>query len=145
MAEREQDLSNHTQFRWMFHFTSLPILVANAIVWIVSFVKAPSGTSAWMAVVWVAIAMYVFDTRVSILTVQDRLIRLEMRMRLERVLGAGAKEKIAQLSCGQLVALRFASDAELPALVDRTMTGEFKAKKEIKQQIKDWQADWLRA
>jgi hypothetical protein len=82
---------------------------------------------------------------VSILTVQDRLIRLEMRMRLERVLGAGAKEKIAKLSCGQLVALRFASDAELPALVDRTMTGEFKAKKEIKQQIKDWQADWLRA
>jgi hypothetical protein len=66
-------------------------------------------------------------------------------MRLERVLGAGAKEKIAKLSCGQLVALRFASDAELPALVDRTMTGEFKAKKEIKQQIKDWQADWLRA
>jgi Na+/melibiose symporter-like transporter len=145
MAEREQDISNHTQWRWMFHFTALPILIINAVVWIVTFVKAPSMTSGWMAVVWVSIAMYVIDTRFSILTVQDRLIRQEMRIRLERVLGASAKEKIAKLSCSQLVALRFASDAELPALVDRTMTGEFKAKKEIKQQIRDWQADWLRA
>jgi hypothetical protein len=145
MEERAQDLSNHTQWRWMFHFTSLPILMINAIVWIMWFVKAPTMTSGWMAVVWFAIAMYVLDTRFSILTVQDRLIRLEMRMRLERVLGAAAKERIAKLSCSQLVALRFASDAELPSLVDRTLTGEFKKRKEIKQQIKDWQADWLRA
>jgi len=145
MAESTQNYSNHARFRWMFHYTSLPILLVNAIVFIVIAVKEPTKMSVWIAVVSFALFMYVFDTRGSILTVQDRLIRLEMRMRLERVLGSAAKDKIAKLTCGQLIGLRFASDAELPALVDRTLSGELADKKAIKQAVQNWQPDTLRA
>jgi hypothetical protein len=145
MADTAQNYSNHVRFRWMFHYTSLPILLANAIVFIVAAVKAPTGMSIWIAVVCVALFMFAFDVRSQVVTVQDRVIRGEMRLRLERVLGAGAKEKIAKLTCAQLIGLRFASDAELPALVERTLAGELPDRKSIKQAVQNWQPDTLRA
>ncbi len=145
MAESAQNYSNHTRFRWMYHYTSLPILLANAIVFIVAAVKAPTGMSIWMAVVFTALFMFAFDVRGMVLTVQDRVIRDEMRMRLERVLGAGGRDKIMKLSHPQLIGLRFASDAELPALVDRTLAGELPDRKTIKQAVQNWQPDTLRA
>jgi hypothetical protein len=79
------------------------------------------------------------------LTVQDRLIRLEMRLRLDRVLPADLKARIPDLTVSHLVALRFASDAELPALVREVLEGKTTRPKDIKQKIRDWQADHLRA
>jgi len=75
---------------------------------------------------------------------QDRIIRLEMRLRLERVLPPEQRADIAKLSLGQLVALRFASDAELPALTKDVVAGGIEDREEIKRRVKDWQADWLR-
>jgi hypothetical protein len=145
MADAAQNYANHTRFRWMYHYTSLPILLVNAIVFIVAAVKVPTGMNIWMAVAFTALFMFAFDVRGQVITVQDRVIRDEMRMRLERVLGAGARDKIAKLSCAQMIGLRFASDAELAALVDRTLAGELPNRKTIKQAVQNWQADTLRA
>jgi hypothetical protein len=82
--------------------------------------------------------------RMYSLSVQDRIIRLEMRLRLERVLPADLKGRIAGLSLQQLIGLRFASDEELPALVQQVFDGPITNADEIKKRIKNWQADHLR-
>jgi hypothetical protein len=79
------------------------------------------------------------------LTVQDRVIRLEMRLRLRDVLPAAMHADIPKLSRRHLVALRFASDAELPDLVREVVAGTLDKPKDIKMKIRDWQADFLRA
>lgn len=79
------------------------------------------------------------------ITVQNRVIRLEMRLRLKELLGGDLLARSRALTVRQLIALRFASDTELPALVERTLKGEFSSPKEIKAAITDWQPDWLRA
>ena len=145
MADATQNLSNHQKFRPLFHFTTLPILLVNAIVFIVYAVRNPGGMSTWQAVVWTSLFLFAFDNRLSILTVQDRVIRDEMMARLERVLGVGARERTSGLSVDQLIGLRFASDAELPGLVDRANRGDLANRKAIKSEVKDWQSDHLRA
>jgi hypothetical protein len=76
--------------------------------------------------------------------VQNRLIRLEMRLRLREVLPAPLAARIPELTVRQLIALRFAGDAELPALVERTLKGDFAKPRDIKRAVTDWQADYLR-
>jgi len=78
------------------------------------------------------------------LAAQDRLIRLEMRMRLQQLLPPDLRVRINDLTPRQLVALRFAGDAEMPDLIREVLDGRLKSGKEIKTRIKDWQADWLR-
>jgi hypothetical protein len=79
------------------------------------------------------------------LTVQDRVIRMEMRMRLQQALPPELRARINDLTPRQLVALRFASDAEMGVLVREVLEGRLKTPKEIKLRVKEWQADWLRA
>ena len=79
------------------------------------------------------------------LTVQNRVIRLEERMRLERLLPEDLKPRIGEFTCGQLVAMRFACDAELPALARKVLTDNIQAGKTIKQMVQNWRADYLRA
>jgi hypothetical protein len=80
-----------------------------------------------------------------VLTVQDRLIRLEMRLRLREVLPADMHGRIRDLTHRQLVAMRFASDSELPQLTREVLDGKLATSKEIKMRVKEWQPDWLRA
>jgi hypothetical protein len=87
----------------------------------------------------------VWASRTMVLTLQNRIIRLEMRLRLQEVLPADLAARAKGLTLGQVIALRFASDAELPGLVERVLKGELTSKKEIKQAVKEWQADHLRA
>jgi hypothetical protein len=93
----------------------------------------------------IGILLAVLAMRTMALTVQDRLIRLEMRLRLRALLPAGQHGDIERLSVRQMVALRFAADAELASLVQRVLSGELAGDKAIKGAIKDWQADWQRA
>jgi len=79
------------------------------------------------------------------LTVQDRLIRLEMRLRLRQLLPPDLQPRINDLTHRQLVAMRFASDAELAELVREVLAGKLTTPKDIKLRVKNWQADWLRA
>ncbi|MCE9595587.1 MAG: DUF6526 family protein [Planctomycetes bacterium] len=100
--------------------------------------------SVWAVLVALAFLVVWWTARRRAQVVQDRLIRHEMRTRLERVLGPTRRADIARIQLAQLVALRFASDAELPALVDEVLKHDTFAPKAIKQRVRDWQADWLR-
>jgi hypothetical protein len=105
----------------------------------------PSWDTAIAALVGVALVLMFFFARIFALRVQDRVIRLEMRLRLREVLPADLVPRIHEFTTGQLVALRFASDAELPGLARRVLDERLQDRKAIKQMIKDWQADHLRA
>ena len=92
----------------------------------------------------VVLILALVSTRFQLLCLQDRLIRLEMQVRLRVVLPAEQHAAISKLTMPQLIALRFASDAELPGLVGRVAEGSLSEPKAIKAEVKDWQADFKR-
>jgi hypothetical protein len=139
-----QNYGNHLRFLAPWHFVAFPILLINAIVHIVALAKAPSLATLWAVLVAVALAMAIFFSRWMVLQVQDRVIRLEERLRLERLL-PGRHADVEKLSRGQLVAIRFASDAEVPHLVDRIVSGEMRSKDDIKRGVQHWRPDHFRA
>lgn len=142
---QKQSFQNHARWFPMYHFFASPVTAIYAVYAITQAVTAPSQASILHALWAAAISAGVVASRVMAITVQNRLIRLEMRLRLKEVLPAALAERAKALTVRQLIALRFAGDAELPALVERTLKGEFAKAKEIKAAITDWQADWLRA
>jgi Family of unknown function (DUF6526) len=145
MADQIQNYKNHARLWPPFHFVVVPILLANFIVAVVGAFRAPGLSSAWVAVVALALLMLSFVARVMALAVQDRVIRLEMRLRCREVLPADLCARTSALTRQQLVGLRFASDAELPALIRDVLDGKLTTQKEIKMRIQDWQGDHLRA
>jgi len=145
MAERVQSYKSHTRFLPPFHFFVVPVLLINALNAIRQVYLQPTRSMAFQLVVAVALLMLALLSRVQAVTVQDRIIRLEMRLRLREVLPPELRARINDLSTQQLVALRFASDAELPGLVREIGDGRLATSKDIKMRVKDWQADWLRA
>jgi Family of unknown function (DUF6526) len=145
MAKRTQTYKNHARYFPPFHFFVLPVLLLNAVNALRHIWYAPNRSTAFAALVAVGILMLAPLTRAMVLRVQDRVIRLEMRLRLRELLPAPLSGRINDLTPSQLVALRFASDAELPDLVRDVLDGKLATQKEIKLRVKDWQADWLRA
>ena len=143
---KQQDFSNHARVVPAFHMVALPILLLNLIDQIYRIVHLglsfDTVVAVLLAVALIIVALY---ARLFALTVQDRVIRLEMRLRLEQVLPADLKPRIPQFTVNQLVSLRFASDAELPDLVRRVLDEKMDNRKSIKQLIKTWKADYLRA
>ncbi|HXJ10897.1 MAG TPA: DUF6526 family protein, partial [Candidatus Limnocylindrales bacterium] len=91
-----------------------------------------------------ALLMLMAYARLFALKAQDRVIRLEERMRLDKLLPADLKPRIEEFTSGQLVAMRFASDAELPALARKVLDGNIRSGKAIKQMVQTWRADYLR-
>lgn len=144
MPEPTQSYANHTRYLPGFHYFAFPVLGINAIVMIVFAARAPSLATAWAALVAIALALAIFYSRWMPLQVQDRLIRLEETLRLQRLMPARHAD-IDRLSRGQLVALRFACDAEVPGLVDRILAGEVRTRKDIKSAVKTWRPDHHRA
>jgi Family of unknown function (DUF6526) len=140
-----QNLQNHTKLVPGFHFFVLPLLVINLIWSIVDMVHGFSAQSARSAVVALALLMLAFTTRLMALTVQDRVIRLEMRLRLQQLLSADLRPRIPEFTIGQLVSLRFAGDAELPDLARKVLQDKVTNRKAIKELVRDWQPDFLRA
>ena len=145
MAERQQNYSNHVRWLPPFHFFAAPVLIANVLNALRHLFLAPSVSTAFAAVVAAAILTAAVLAREMANTVQNRVIRLEMRLRLAQLLPADLQARIPDLTPKQLVALRFAGDAELPALVRDVLAGKYSTQKDIKLQVKSWQADWLRA
>jgi hypothetical protein len=111
-----QNFSNHTRLDPPFHFVMLPVAVISLIIAVVHAIKVPTGLNVWFIVIAIAATLATFKIRLYALTVQDRVIRLEERIRLASVLQGPLRSRIGELSDTQLIGLRFASDAELPAL-----------------------------
>jgi hypothetical protein len=145
MAEPEQNFKNHTRFFPPFHFFVLPVFLLNVFVTGWLLYRTPSRLGVWQLVVAVALLLGALTARVMALAVQDRVIRLEMRLRMREVLPSDLQARIPLITREQCVALRFASDSELPALVRKIAGGELKTQAEIKGQITHWQGDYLRA
>jgi hypothetical protein len=144
MAESTQTFQNHARIFPPFHYFVVPVLLVNVLVAVWHTYEAPSFTTAWTIVLAVALVMAILLSRVMALSVQDRVIRLEMRLRLHGVLPPDLQGRVHDLTREQLVALRFASDAELPGLVRDVLSGKLSSQKAIKQQIRSWQPDFLR-
>src|SRR5262249_12552540 len=115
---KTQSYASYKRRHLPFHFFVIPVLITNLIVVIVHLALHPGWTAAWLLIVSVAILVLAFLTRINPIKVQDRLIRLEERMRLTALLSESMRVRILELTERQLVALRFASDAEIPRLVE---------------------------
>ena len=145
MAERVQNYKTHTRFLPLFHFFVIPVLLGNVLLALWRLVREPALGTAWGVLFAVALLGLGFLSRIQALTVQDRVIRLEERLRLHQLLAPDLHSQINHLSHRQLVALRFASDEEVPELVRDIVGGRLTTSKDIKQRVRSWRADWLRA
>ena len=145
MAEPVQSYQKHARWLPGFHFFVIPVLLANVLVSAWRIWQAPTLGTMFGFVVAAALLTLGLLSRTQALTVQDRLIRLEMRLKLQQLLQPELRPRINDLTCRQLVALRFASDAELPDLIREVLAGKLTTSKEIKMRVKNWQSDWLRA
>ena len=141
---KPQSFANHRKFVLPYHGVAFLLVVVNA------------GYAAWMTitrfsvanVMYLLLAIAVFllfgYARLFAIGVQDRVIRLEERLRLERLLPDPLKPRIGDFTVAQLVGLRFASDAELPALAQEVLDQNIEAKDEIKKKVREWRADHCR-
>jgi hypothetical protein len=140
-----QSAASHARMIPAYHYVAGPILLVNLVTAAWRFDAAALWPSILQVLVGVALILVYWYARVMPLTVQDRVIRLEERLRLARLLPAELQGRIEEFTVGQLVALRFASDAELPALAARVLQEQITDKKVIKGMITEWRADYLRA
>lgn len=143
-----QNYSNHTRWYPLFHFVVMPLLVLNFLSHLVRlFMAAPDSgrkTLAFWTLLSFALILLGLTSRLQALKAQDRVIRLEEKLRYREVLSSDLASRFGDLSTSQIIALRFASDAELGGLVERTLNGEFAKTSEIKKAITDWRGDYLR-
>ncbi|MEJ7623085.1 MAG: DUF6526 family protein [Pyrinomonadaceae bacterium] len=140
----QQSYANHTRYYPLFHFLLTPILVINLVWQIVLLWQEQTWDRAESLLLAVGLIILSLAARLQALRVQDRLIRLEERLRLQKLLPPELAARAGDLRTGQLIALRFASDAELPLLVGQVLEGKLTTPKEIKMAVNDWRADYLR-
>ena len=144
MAEkRPQNLANHTRFDPPFHFFVLPVFAITWIISVVVLVQHPRFYTAWGVVLATAAMVAVLKIRINALRVQDRVIRLEERLRLAGLLPESQRPQITKLTEGQLIGLRFACDEEVPALVQKALA-ENLSRGGIKKAIRTWRPDYWR-
>ena len=144
MAET-QTYANHVRRTPMYYNLAGVVLFLN-IQWH-GYLLAGGISMASVLGFLVSIALLVgaFAARTQTLTVQNRVIRLEERLRYAAILPPDVAARAANLPISQITALRFASDAELPALVQQVLAGQLSESKDIKQKVTNWQGDFLRA
>jgi hypothetical protein len=144
MAQQtEQNFSNHVRFDPPFHFVLLPLLLVAIGLAVTMVVRHVGISTVWALIVSLALIIAALKLRLNPLKAQDRIIRLEEQLRMQVVLPESQKAQIGALTEAQMVALRFASDGELPGLVDAAVTKKL-GPKEIKQSIKNWRPDYFR-
>jgi hypothetical protein len=144
MSEKKpQTLANHARLDPAYHFFVAPVFLFLAIAGVVHFIRRPNLHSGLMFVAAAALATLVWKVRTYALRVQDRVIRLEERLRLTALLPEALRPRIQELSEEQLIALRFASDAEIPALTERALSEKL-SRADIKKAIQTWRPDYWR-
>jgi hypothetical protein len=148
MAETQpQNFANHTRFDPLFHFFLAPVFILGVILSLIHFFAHLSEGSfrddfhaGLIILLAFALLIWLTRTRLYALKVQDRVIRLEERLRLTQLLPEPLRSRIPELTEDQLIGLRFASDGEVPKLVERTLNEKL-SRKQIKQAIVNWRPD----
>ena len=140
-----QNYENHVRWNPLVHYVVTPLLLLNLIWQIAFLIQEPSWDRAAGTLLAVTLLLLSIGARMQALTVQNRLIRLEETLRYKEILAPDLAEEARRLRTGQIVALRFAPDEELPELVRQTLGGQFQSNKEIKLAVKKWRGDYLRA
>lgn len=135
-----QNLKNHVRMDPPFHMVLLFVLVANLGIAVTQMIRHCSFYSVWLVVLSIAVFILVFKVRIYPLKVQDRVIRLEERLRLQSLAPAERRSEINRLTEDQLIGLRFASDEEVVALAHQALEENLN-RKQIKERIKNWRAD----
>ncbi len=142
----EQNYANHAKWVPAFHFFAVPVLLLNFVNAIVQLVHGGITFNGVVEVLTAAaLVATIFLARIFALKVQDRVIRLEERIRMERLLPEDLRPRIHEFTPAQLVGLRFASDGELPVLARKVLSEKIQQSKAIKQMVQNWRADYLRA
>lgn len=140
MSKTPQNFKNHARFDPLFHFFVGPILFLNLIWAIIHLVRHPHLHAIWILVLSLAALVAGFKIRLYALRVQDRVIRLEERLRLQALAPSEWHTQIYRLSEDQLIGLRFAADEEVVELAKQALEHNLN-RKQIKERIKDWRAD----
>ena len=140
-----QNFENHTRVVPPYHMFALPVFAINFVWRLVQLKDGINFASIMNVLLAAAFVVAVLYARLFSLTVQDRVIRLEMRLRLERLLTPDLRSRIPEFTVPQLISLRFAADDELPGLARQVLDERLKDRKTIKRRVKNWQADFLRA
>lgn len=141
--EKSQSFANHAKYDPPFHFFLVPVLAINVIVIAVQLFRFPGWGGLWLLLVSLAVLVLAGRTRSYATHLQDRIIRLEERLRLSSTLQEPLRSRIPELTDSQLIGLRFASDAELPALVQRALDEKL-SRSDIKKAVTDWRPDYSR-
>jgi Family of unknown function (DUF6526) len=141
-----QDLKSHRRYDPAWHFVGALIVLFGFVGALVHAWRHPDRMLNWIGAVYAfGILLCIARARTQTLIVQDRLIRLEQRLRLKELLAPALAPRINELTPSQLVGLRFAGDDEVSGLVERCLNGQLANGEAVKKEIKNWQADWLRA
>jgi hypothetical protein len=144
MAQNTQNYSNHVRWHPIYHFVLFPILLIHFIWRVLRLYQEPNLDHAEQLMLSIGLLLMMLLVRVNPLKAQDRLIRLEEQLRYQRVLPADLAAKAGSLPVRFIVALRFASDDELPELVRQTIDGKFAKPAEIKKAVRNWRSDYFR-
>ena len=146
MAQKQpQNYKNHRRYVIGYHVIATIILLIN-LVWSVYRSIADFSTGTLItAILAIGLVQLFYYARVFALAVQDRVIRLEERLRLTSILPEELQSKINDFTTGQLIGLRFATDEELPDLARKVMDGNINNREDIKKLVKNWRADYQRA
>ena len=144
MSDQPQDFATHRRWVPLYHFFTMPVLLVNLVYWVVRVFSSVSFGSIMAALVAAALLFLGFFARAFASTVQDRVIRLEERLRLERSLPAELKSRTDEFSVKQLVGLRFAPDEEIPGLARKVLDEKIEKADDVKRLIKAWRPDHQR-
>lgn len=142
---QNQNFENHIRFFPLFHFVVAPIFLLDIVWSLVRLIRHVSFGAVVALVVAIGLFLLALAARLMALTVQDRVIRLEMRLRMQQLLPPELHARIAEFTLGQLIALRFAGDGELPGLARTVLDEKLTDQKAIKRMVRDWRPDLLRA
>jgi Family of unknown function (DUF6526) len=140
---KRQDYANHVKWDPLFHFILQPLFLINLVIAIVQLFRHPGLGTGWNVFLAIALILLALKARLYALRVQDRVIRLEERLRLLALMPEASRSRVEELTVGQLIGLRFASDAEVPMLVEQALSTGMKGR-EIKKSIRVWRADYFR-
>ena len=141
MSTTPQTYQNHAKFVPLYHYVLLPLLLLNLLVMAYQAWQQPGLFTGWALVLALGLIGTALFARTFALRAQDRLIRLEERIRMRELLPQDLKPRINDFSAEQLIALRFASDAELPELAARVLRDNVQQRDAIKKMVKSWRAD----